>query len=63
MNGQTIFLFFGGFVHATLDLDRKTMSEHRHVIYQSNQKGVYKTNGQSSGVFDFLIIKDVRPKH
>ena len=63
MNGQPFFLFFGGgFAHATLDLDKKTMSEHRHVIYQSNQKGVYKTIGQSSGVLD-LKIKDLRPTH
>ncbi len=62
MNGQTFSLFLGGFAHATLDSDRKTMSEHRHVIYQSNQKGVYKTIGQSSGVLD-LIIKDLGPTH
>ena len=32
MNGRTFSLFWGGFAHATLDSDRKTMSEHRHVI-------------------------------
>ena len=32
------------------------MLEHRHVIYQSNQKGVYKKIGQSSGVLDLIIL-------
>ena len=62
MHGGTFLLFSGGFARATIDSDRKTMLEHRHVIYQSNQKGVYKTTGQSLGVLD-LIIKDLRPKH
>ena len=62
MNGRTFFSFGGGFAHATLDSDRKFMLEHRHVVYQSNQKGVYKTIEQSSGVLD-LMIKDLSPTH
>jgi hypothetical protein len=47
---------------ATFKLGRKTVYEHRHVIYQSNQKeSLYKT-GHSLGVLD-LLIKDLRPNH
>jgi hypothetical protein len=49
---QSNFLSFFWEVRTTLKLDRKTLSEHSGVIYQSNQKGLLYKTGYSSEVLD-----------
>ena len=46
------FLIFYVRVRATSKLGRKTLSAHRHVIYQSNRKESLYLTGHSSGVLD-----------
>ena len=50
MCGETFFNFFFGGVRANAKLSRKTLSKHRGVIYQTNQKRALYNTGHSLGV-------------
>ena len=45
-----------------MKLGRKTLSEHRGVIYQTNQKRVHETTVHSLVVLE-LVIEDLTPIH
>ena len=57
---KNFFSRFLGYVCTIFQLDRKTMSDPNLVIYQSDQKGVYKIIRHSLGVLN-LMMKDLGP--